>query len=295
MTYVVTPDRNMQSPKIVVVGCGGTGSRVSEGLCRLLTDIDVDLILVDYDRVGRENLIRQNFFEDDLGKFKARVLAERLAWQYKRKVAYSVFPYDREILNERGAQGDMSMTSIGRGIIIGCVDEPGSRRSIAESLDWGDWWIDAGNGYHSGQVLVGNTRDREHLKGGFNEIYLTVDRVPIPSLQVPTLLMETTEAALRRQNCAEAVMDDLQSPIINQAMAMLVLDIFYKFITGKLTWMGAYIDLEAGSLRPVPAEPVTVARMFGMRVSSLMTKPQYCSRGIMPRPPVQREALPTNL
>ena len=64
--------------------------------------------------------------------------------------------------------------------------------------------------------------------------------------------------------------DDEQSPVINQAMATLVLTFVHKFLTKTLTWMGAYIDLDAGTLQAVPAEPETVARMMGMKVDILM-------------------------
>ena len=78
-------------------------------------------------------------------------------------------------------------------------------------------------------------------------------------------------------DCAEAVAANDQSPVINQAMATLVLQFMYLILNGQLTWMGAYIDLEAGTLVPVPAEPVTVARMFGVKVDTLIN--EGCSIG----------------
>ncbi len=275
MSYTVELGDSMADPKIVVVGCGGTGGFVAEGLCRLLAKSDLDLLLFDYDRVEPHNLRRQHFYEGDLGKFKSQVLAERLARQYGRRVAYSVYPYERELINEVSGIGMHIM----RGIIIGCVDEPASRRSIARDLNWGDWWIDAGNGFESGQVLIGNVSEVSGLANGFNETDQTVDKLPIPSLQLPALLTAPTGPVKRRRDCAEEVEDDTQSPIINQAMATLVLEFAYKLMTGKLTWMGAYLDLEAGTLRPVLAEPVTVARMFGVKVDTLCCHEEGCHIG----------------
>ena len=37
----------------------------------------------------------------------------------------------------------------------------------------------------------------------------------------------------------------------------------------ELTWMSAYVDLEAGTLRTIPIEPETVARIAGVRVDTL--------------------------
>jgi PRTRC genetic system ThiF family protein len=275
MSYTVELGDSMRAPTIVVVGCGGTGGFVAEGLCRLLLKSDLELLLVDYDRVEPHNLRRQHFFEDDLGKFKSQVMAERLARQFGRRVGYSVYPYERDLINREGAIG----IRVEKGIIIGCVDSPSSRRGIASSLDWGDWWIDAGNGEQSGQVLIGNASDIKGMEGAFNEDEHSVGRLPIPSLQLPSLLIEPTVPVKENRDCAEGVENDTISPTINLAMATLVLDIVYKFLTGRLTWMGAYLDLEAGTLTPVPAEPVTVARMFGVKVDTLCCHEEGCHIG----------------
>lgn len=276
MSYTVTLTGSMSAPKIIVVGCGGTGGFVAEGLCRLLANNDMDILLVDYDRVEPHNLRRQNFFAGDVGKFKSQALAERLARQFCRPIGYSVFPYDRGLINEATGIG----MRIVRGIIIGCVDRASARQSIVDRLEWGDWWLDAGNGLQSGQVLIGNTKNIDGLEESFEESGHTVGSLPVPSLQVPSLLNEPTKPETPDLDCAEAVEEEGQSPIINQAMATLVLEFMYRLLSDRLTWMGAYIDLEAGTLTTVPAEPVTVARMFGVKVDTLMAKVQNCSRGM---------------
>jgi PRTRC genetic system ThiF family protein len=218
--------------------------------------------------VEPHNLIRQNFFTGDVGKFKSQALAERLSRFYGRPVGYSVYPYDHEMVGEIFG-GGMYKRAI-QGIIIGCVDNAAARRAIANTLQWGNWWLDAGNGHHSGQVLLGNARDVESLKGSFNERDQTVRRLPIPSLQLPSLLSPVTEPTRERRDCAEAIEAEDQSPTINQAMATLVLEFIYRLLKGALTWMGAYIDLDAGTLQTVPAEPETVARICGIKVDSLV-------------------------
>jgi len=44
----------------------------------------------------------------------------------------------------------------------------------------------------------------------------------------------------------------------------------HQLLKGTLSWMGAYLDLEAGTLQTVPADPVVVARMLGVKVDTLM-------------------------
>lgn len=70
---------------IVVIGCGGTGSWLIPKLVKTINDMkrknlitkDFTLTLVDGDTVEPKNLIRQNFIEQDIGKNKAAVMADR--------------------------------------------------------------------------------------------------------------------------------------------------------------------------------------------------------------------------
>jgi len=86
MSYTVDFGQVQENPTIVIVGVGGTGSLVADGICRLLKGSDIKIILNDYDIVEEHNLFRQNFYAGDVGRFKAQVLAERLARQYGREI-----------------------------------------------------------------------------------------------------------------------------------------------------------------------------------------------------------------
>ncbi|MBA7540149.1 hypothetical protein ES705_32443 [subsurface metagenome] len=244
-------------------------------MCRLLSDSDIPLLLIDHDRVEPHNLVRQNFYEGDVGKFKSQALAERLSQRFNRPIGYSVYPYMPDLIAE--TLGGGLARPAAQGIIIGCVDNAEARRSIGESLRFGCWWLDAGNGLSSGQVLLGNTKNIELLGSPFQEMYGVVDRLPMPTWQLPSLLAPPAARETDTRSCAEAVAADEQGPVINQAMAMLVLEFIYRFLNHQLTWMGAYIDLRAGTLQTVPAEPETVARMCGVKVDTLILK--GCSVG----------------
>ncbi len=275
MTYIVAPRHMVSEWRILVVGCGGTGGYVAEGLCRLLAGSNIPLVLIDHDRVEAHNLLRQHFYAADVGRFKSQALAERLARQFGRRIGYSVYPYDAELIGEDCGSGFYKRMA--QGIIIGCVDNAEARRSIAHDFQYGNWWLDAGNGHSSGQVLFGNSQNLEQLQWSFEENSQQVVRLPLPSMQLPSLLAPPTVPATIPGDCAEAVAAEEQNPVINQAMAMLVLQFMYRLLNNKLTWMGAYIDLEAGTLQQVPAEPQTVARMLGVRVDTLIRK--GCSIG----------------
>ena len=266
-------NRIKRDGQIMVVGCGGTGGFVAESLCRLLIGTEYTLVLVDHDRVETGNLERQNFIKDDLDKFKSKVLAERLASEYGREVSYSVSRIEDLPLNERGD------------LTIGCVDNPDARArlQIAGSYSmfyssgyysyshFDGWYIDAGNGEHSGQVLIGNSFP-EKLQRAFHPYTNFCYKLPLPQITQPELLAPSPEPV--RRDCAENVARNEQSPVINQMMASLVLTFVHKLLTGSLTWMGAYIDLESGSLSTVDATPENVARITGHTVRQLEYHPQ---------------------
>jgi PRTRC genetic system ThiF family protein len=260
------------APTIAVVGCGGTGGFVAEGICRLLIGNNLPIMLVDPDRVEPHNLLRQNFFQEDVGKFKAQALAERLSRKYGRVIGYSVWPFDREMFDRPMEAAGLISKALSL-FIIGCVDNAQARKDISEAIGKANfsnnWWLDSGNDHHSGQVLIGNAAKIGDLQESFDEEMHTVDTLPAPSLQLPALLIPPNKPE-DPVDCAEAVMNEDQSPTINQAMATLVLDIFYRFLKGTLTWMAEYIDLDAGSLQTVPADPNMIARKFSIKQELLM-------------------------
>jgi len=47
-------------------------------------------------------------------------------------------------------------------IVIGAVDTPEARRDISKAVMEiaGTWWLDCGNNYHSGQIILGNGRKK---------------------------------------------------------------------------------------------------------------------------------------
>ena len=76
MPYYLDNAFLLDNPWITVVGCGGTGGFVAEGLCRLFQGREA------HHRPGRprpgeepHNLLRQNFYAEDVGQFKSKALA----------------------------------------------------------------------------------------------------------------------------------------------------------------------------------------------------------------------------
>ena len=157
MPYYLDNAFLLDKPWITVVGCGGTGGFVAEGLCRLFQGRDATIVLVDHDRVEPHNLLRQNFYAADVGKFKSQALADRLASTYGRPIGYSVYSFREGDSNSHGHSWP-GLPAYGHGLFIGCADNAAARRAMAEWLPGGrhQWLIDAGNDTNWGQVLVGS-------------------------------------------------------------------------------------------------------------------------------------------
>ena len=256
-----------QESTIAVVGCGGTGGFLAEGLCRLLRNTHVRLVLIDHDRVEERNLLRQNFYPEELGRFKAQALAERLAVKFRRPVGYGLDPFTSP-LEESWGRGFRALRP---GILVGCVDNAPAREAMAEWMGHGGlspWWVDAGNGENFGQVLVGNAPP-DRLRGTFREREQICIALPRPTDQRPELLT-APEAPL--PDCADAVALGEQSPTINQAMAALTLEVVRRLLEGSCAWMQVSLDLEAGTLYPTYATPEAVSQMTGIPVRELVSK-----------------------
>jgi PRTRC genetic system ThiF family protein len=257
---------------IVLVGCGGTGGFLAEAICRLLIGRRSKMHLVDPDRVEPHNVARQAFGRRDIDRFKAEVLAERLARRFEREVSYSVLPYDRE-LHAKVFGG----TSADLRLIVGCVDNAAARRAIAATLDqpsWstrnvhGAWWLDCGNGRNSGQVLLGNTPRSEALRRAFSPADGKCRALPAPSLQRPDLL-ESPPVARPEPDCAEAVAAAEQGATINQIVAAIAASFVEKLLVGTCGWMASYFDLDDGTLRCLAANPRLVATIAGLHVNAV--------------------------
>jgi len=253
------PDYARKDYVVAVVGCGGTGGFVAEGLCRVLAK-DIVILLVDHDRVEEPNLIRQNFYKSELGQYKCEALSNRLGDKFKRRVPYITAQVSR-IAPDQVPD-----------IIIGCVDNGLARRDIADLMkgkqygqgNYRGWWIDAGNGSNFGQVLIGNCTI-SNMRNAFETDHEICYGLPLPTEQRPELLLETPPEPA----CAENVAAGNQSPVINQLIASLVLQFVYRMAMGTLPWMQLNIDMDTGILSPVLATPENVSGMTGLNIKHL--------------------------
>jgi len=262
---------------VVVVGCGGTGSRLVPDICRLLIGRKARLFLVDHDRVEPHNLGRQSFIDEEIGDFKAVALARRVQREFRRfglQIGHAVRPYDPVL------HGAVFQPTSALKLVIGAVDNATARRAIAETLADGRtwqrdvWWLDVGNARNSGQLILGNVLAPEGLKGAFSPASGRCRALPAPSLRRPALLTAPPEPEPRaRLDCAAAIAANEQGPTINAHLATWAATYVERLLDGTCGWSETLIDVDAGTVHCAPIDPGRTARLLGIDAGELELSP----------------------
>lgn len=237
--------------KIVVLGAGGTGGYLIPHLYRIAFADGkraYRIIICDGDIVEPKNLIRQNFTNQDIGRNKAAVLAERYAGAFGIECEYIPEYIENEERLENLVSPDFrksywnSHTETQRVILIGCVDNNKSRAvchrvfAKCESLVY----IDSGNGESTGQVVCGVRQNGRTTYKPVGSLYPDV--------------LKSTDKLPTELSCAERAVSAPQSVTANLTAATAVVSFLYDLlIAGELNTR--YVTFSS-SLIAVRAETV---------------------------------------
>lgn len=260
------------SVKFYSVGAGGTGSFAAHAVARLAYELNLrgkpsELVIVDPDRVERNNIPRSNFCAAEIGRFKAQTLAERLAFAWGLEVAHVNESFDAEEHFKKDRGGHQQIR-----VLVGCVDNHLARREIHRALRESErynsdapdtWWIDGGNGKSSGQVLIGSATGKPTPEKYFSTPSICRS-LPAPSLIHPELLENQKLPVQRREaeeaSCPEMIRLGEQSLNINQRVAVEIGEMLTELLlNNSLRRFATYFDLESGTSRSRYCTPETVA------------------------------------
>lgn len=267
-----------QKPTVItLVGVGGTGSALAIDLARLVyhcrqQGLKVGLQLIDPDTVEEKNVGRQQFSPAEIGQNKAISMARRLnLWLGLDVVGLPErFTADTNLFGQEAR----------RRVIVGAVDNWRARAQMAKLLKRANklrrdmWWVDAGNGEFTGQVLVGNRMGDDAIT--IDEALGIVNGLPAPGLQMPALLR--AEASTGSANglangngmdCALAVIRDEQSLHINRAMAVYAAEAVTAIVLRReVATMATYVSLNPPSVTAVPltAEKLAVSEQIKVTI-----------------------------
>ncbi|GIK42424.1 MAG: hypothetical protein BroJett011_62570 [Chloroflexota bacterium] len=247
---------------IILAGCGGTGSYAALHLAQLAYaarghEIEVSLVFVDPDTVERKNVARQNFAPAEVGQPKAVTLARRYSLALGLAITPIAGKFERAVLNHYRQQ--TGWNEDGLTVVAGCVDNIAARQDIRAALlpdieDGYSWqkdlfWLDAGNHYAHGQVLLGNSTYPRPLLSPLGFAY----GLPLPSVQEPGLVAPEAPEAGPALSCADLVERDVQARTINKMMAAWI-DVFCErlIVSRDLRIMGVRLDQRGGAAAGIP-------------------------------------------
>lgn len=187
--------------RILVVGCGGTGSRLIPQIAQFIKTvgwvISPEMVIVDNDIVEEKNLRRQNFVSLDINKHKAVVLAQR----YSKAYDLNIIPFTEKVTRNNtecpmiSAKLQEWANNPGPVMLIMCVDSAEARRDIlykVSSACNADYTlvIDTGNENDFGQVnvstLMAVDADASYLKAleGFPKNVPGEIKIPLIPLDI---------------------------------------------------------------------------------------------------------------
>lgn len=234
---------------ITLVGLGGTGAQIARSVARLVYTMKnarlhpPRVVLIDPDIVEPKNVGRQLYIEADIGQPKAHVLMRR----FNCCLGLDIKAIDQPV------DAKKHFTRSGN-LIVGAVDNHLARQELAKVPH--AIWIDAGNHFNAGQVVIGNTSDRDlmldHLDAE-NGRYLYL---PNAGLLFPRLLepeSEGTPLLEPQRSCADLVATQEQDLLINDWMAISVAQYLYRLLYRQpITTFISYISADGLSIRSLP-------------------------------------------
>ncbi|MFM7885720.1 MAG: ThiF family adenylyltransferase [Pseudanabaena sp.] len=228
---------------LILIGCGGTGGWLAVNLPRIAylqkqTGKKVSITFIDPDVIEATNIPRQNFIPSDLGLAKASVLAARYGLQWGIEISAITASFRADMAISRWKH----LT-----ICIGAVDNPEARTEIAKVLanNTTTFWLDCGNHYDSGQVLLGSRDTVESMKGAFH-VPTFCTGLPSPVLQHPDLLAKQ-ESSQKVLSCEESAIANAQSMSINHRIADEAFDMLLRLLSGTLTRFATYVNCKYGT------------------------------------------------
>lgn len=235
------PAQWISSPiRILVIGCGGTGSEVLNRLFKMnhtlrqLAHPGFHVTAADGDAVSPANIGRQAFYHCDIGHNKAETLITRFN-------QFSDF-------NWRFIDNDFRPTDsvMDYSLVITCVDSANFRVQLGQqfenSSNLGDrLWLDSGNGKTSGQIILGHANNPKfHIP---NVYQLFPD---LKDVQDDPTESCSTEEAIAKQNFG-----------INSLAAECATNLLWDLIrNGQTHHHGYYFENSPVVATPMPIDPL---------------------------------------
>ena len=239
--------------RVLVVGCGGTGSAVVAGLPYLHQSLvarghpgGLHVTVVDGDTISPANCVRQPFARSEVGLNKAVVLVNRLNLFWGLKWEAVPVHLRQGTFISRSYSGD----DLRAHIVVGCVDTRAARAAIRDAV--GNWstvsyWLDVGNNADSGQFIVGEPLNERNRR---SKLRLRTAAELYPEIVDPSLDDDG------EPSCSAAAALEKQEPFINSTLAQHALvSLARLFRYGEIGYHGGFINLATGVTSVLRIDP----------------------------------------
>lgn len=263
-THHIHPELLQRQIRVLVVGCGGTGSAVLSGLPYLHQALlayghpaGLQVTVMDGDVISPTNCVRQPFTSAEIGLNKAVVLVNRLNifWGFGWEAVPESLKENHEI-----RQVD---------IVMGCVDTRGARAVIERQTSRISaafhYALDIGNGESCGQFVLGeplnavNRRSKIRLRTA-TELFLALADASLDDDGQPS--------------CSALESLERQSPFINSTLAQHALALLARlFRYGEISYHGGFMNLATGAASVIRIDPKCWRRIRRMNTRLKVKQP----------------------
>lgn len=118
----IIPEEKLNQYRCVVIGLGNVGHQLATMLAKMGAE---DVTIIDFDKVGVENVYPQGFALDSIGQLKCDVIAEEMM----------AFGCEADVYGEKfDTEKHLFPLSIGQTVLFLCVDCIDTRRAIYEAV-----------------------------------------------------------------------------------------------------------------------------------------------------------------
>jgi PRTRC genetic system ThiF family protein len=250
--YLLAPT----NPIVVnLIGAGGTGSQVITALGRTnesllaLRHPGLFVRLFDEDIVTRFNLGRQLFAKSELSMYKSVALINKVNRHFGTNWKAITENYSPNISERSWLSANLTIT---------CVDKAETRFQIAETLtklsyqtnahDRPIYWMDYGNGQHTGQMLLSTVSAVEQPQ---SKKYKPVASLPLITEEFKELLAGVNDNDQPSCSMAEAL--GKQDLFINTSHCPFGSSLLWSmFREGMIKYRGFFLNLKEFRAQPIP-------------------------------------------
>jgi PRTRC genetic system ThiF family protein len=275
----IHPELLERQVRVLVVGCGGTGSAVVAGLPYLHQSLvarghpgGLHVTVMDGDTISPANCVRQPFARSELGLNKAIVLVNRLNLFWGLRWEAVPVHLRPGTFISRGYSGD----DLRAHIVVGCVDTRAARAAIHDAVsNWStvSYWLDLGNNADSGQFILGEPLNERNRR---SKLRLRTAAELFPEIVDSTLDDDG------QPSCSAAAALERQEPFINSTLAQHALALLARlFRCGEISYHGGFINLATGVTSVLRIDPQywKRTRRANKRTTPLRRRQEEASNG----------------